>query len=109
MTAALNEFQHMLSTEQRTQLASFSSSPPTPEDVVQFTTQITKANQNRKSSIYAARVQGLLYSVQQYSSIIDTCVSSNQIAALVWGGVKLVILVSVSTLAQFSGKILIND
>ena len=87
----------MLSTEQRTQLASFSSSPPTPEDVIQFTEQITKGNQNRKSNICAARVQELLYSVQQYSSIIDICVGPNQIASLIWGGVKLVILVSVPT------------
>jgi len=92
----------MLSTEQAAQLASFSSSPPTPEDVVQFTEQITKGNQNRKSNIFAARVQGLLYSVQQYSSIIDICTGPNQIAALVWGGVKLVILVGVLTLAEFT-------
>jgi hypothetical protein len=84
----------MLSPEQADQLASFSSSPPTPEDVVQFTEQITSGNKTRKSNIFAGRIQPFLYSVQQYSSIIDTCAASNTTAALAWGGVKLVLLVA---------------
>ena len=92
----------MLSPEQATQLASFSSSPPTPDDVVQFTEQITKGNKTRKSNIFAARVQEFLYSVQQYSSIIYICAGSNTTASLVWGGVKLVLLVGFPTLAPSS-------
>lgn len=92
----------MLSPEQATQLASFSSSPPTPDDVVQFTEQITEANKTRKSDIFAERIRVFLYSVQQYSSIIHICAGSNPTAALVWGGVKLVLLVGFPTLALSS-------
>jgi len=92
----------MLSREQATQLASSSNSPPTPDDVVQLTEQITKDNKARKSNIFAAHVQGFLCSVQQYSSIIDTYVGPNQTAALVWGSVKLVLLVGFPTLPPFS-------
>lgn len=108
MIAALNGFKHMLSTEQATKLAAFSSSAPTPEDVLRLTTEITTANRDRKSRIYASRIQGILSSVQQYSSVIDVCTGPNQIAALVWGSVKLVILVSVSTRVRI-WEILINN
>jgi hypothetical protein len=92
----------MLSPEQATQLASFSSSSPTPDDVVQFTEQITKGMKTRKSNIFAERVQGLLYSIQQYSSIVDVCASSNLTAALVWGSAKILLLVKFLPIAPFS-------
>lgn len=93
MEIALSKFQLMLSPEQAAQLSLFSSTPPTADDVVQLTNQIIEFNKNRKSNILAGRFYGLLSSVQQYYSIVDICAGPNQIAALVWGSVKLVILV----------------
>ncbi|KAF2785963.1 hypothetical protein K505DRAFT_344213, partial [Melanomma pulvis-pyrius CBS 109.77] len=101
---ALDEFQQLLSSDQTTQLASFSGNAPTADDVVRLTDQVTQANASRKSRIFATRTQGLLGSVQQYCTIIDTCVGPNQIAALVWGSIKLVLLVS-SNFAEYFEKL----
>ncbi|KAH7132595.1 ankyrin repeat-containing domain protein [Dendryphion nanum] len=104
LTAALDEFQQLLSSDQVAHLASFSSNVPTADDVVQLTEQVAQANAGRKSRQLADRIQGLLGSVQQYSTIIDTCVGPNQIAALVWGSIKIVLLVS-SNFAEYFEKL----
>jgi hypothetical protein len=93
LATALAEFRQILSSDQTAQLSSFSSNTPTADDIVQLTDDIMKANAGRKSRILASRVQGLLSSVQQYCTIVDTCAGPNQIAALVWGSIKLVLLV----------------
>ena len=90
----------MLSPDQAVQLASFSSAPPTPDDVVQFIGQITEVNKTRKSNVFAGRIQPLLSSVQQYSSALDVCAGSHPAAGLAWGSVKLVLLVDVPSLLQ---------
>lgn len=100
LSTALGAFQQILTADQAAQLRSFSSPAPTPDDVVRLTEQITEANASRKSRLFAKRLQGLLSSIQQYSNIIDTCVGPNQIAALVWGGIKLVLLVCVPLQCQ---------
>jgi len=92
---ALSAFQQILTPDQTAQLRAFSSPAPTPDDVVRLTQQITEANASRKSRLFASRLQGFLSSIQQYCKIIDTCAGPNQIAALVWGGIKLVLLVCV--------------
>ncbi|KAF2270530.1 hypothetical protein CC78DRAFT_573824 [Lojkania enalia] len=104
ITAALDEFQQVLSPDQTAQLRSFSSHAPTADDVVRLTQQVIQANASRKSRLFASRLQGLLSSVQQYCMIIDTCVGPNQIAALVWGSIKLVLLVS-SNFAEYFDKL----
>ncbi|KAH8712110.1 hypothetical protein GQ44DRAFT_661085 [Phaeosphaeriaceae sp. PMI808] len=104
LTTALDEFQQVLSPDQTTQLISFLSHAPTAADVVQLTEQVTRANATRKSRLFATRIHGLLGSVQQYCTIIDTCVGPNQIAALVWGSIKLVLLVS-SNFAEYFDKL----
>jgi hypothetical protein len=95
LTAALNEFRQALTPDQTDQLISSLSHPPTADDVVRLTEQVTRPNAGRKSRLFATRIQGLLESVQQYRNIIDTCTGPNQIAALVWGGLKLVLLVCI--------------
>ncbi|KAF2732168.1 hypothetical protein EJ04DRAFT_608906, partial [Polyplosphaeria fusca] len=77
MIASLDEFRQFLTSEQIAQLASSSSNAPTADDVARLTEQITRSNADRKSRLFATRIQGLLRSIQQYCTIIDTCVSSN--------------------------------
>jgi predicted metal-binding protein len=93
LATAVAEFRQILSSDQTAQLSSFSSDTPTADDIVQLTDDIMKANAGRKSRILASRVQELLRSVQQYCTIVDTYAGPNQIAALVWGSIKLVLLV----------------
>ncbi|KAF7508070.1 hypothetical protein GJ744_009652 [Endocarpon pusillum] len=104
LAIALSEFQQILSPDQTAQLASFSNNAPTAEDVVRLTDNMIQANAGRKSRLFAHRVQGLLDSVQQYCSIVDTCAGPNQIAALVWGSIKLVLLV-LSNFAEYFDKL----
>ena len=92
---ALEEFRQILTPDQTAQLVSSLSHTPTADDVVRLTDQVTRANAHRKSRIFANRIQGLLGSVQQYCTIIDTCVGPNQTAALVWGSIKVFLLVCI--------------
>ena len=93
LATAVAEFRQILSSDQTAQLSSFSSDTPTADDVVQLTDDIMKANAGRNSRILASRVQEFLRSVRQYCTIVDTYAGPNQIAALVWGSIKLVFLV----------------
>jgi hypothetical protein len=86
----------MLTPDQTARLKSDLNRAPTHNDVVLLTDQVIQTNASRKSHIFASRLQSLLGSVQQYCNIVDTCVGPNQIASLVWGSVKLVILVCTS-------------
>ena len=104
LTAALNEFQQILTPDQAAQLNASSSHAPTADDVLRLTEQVTRANAGRNSRLFATRIQGLLVSVQQYHSILDTYAGPNQIAALVWGSIKLVLLVS-SNFAEYFDKL----
>jgi methyltransferase-like protein len=90
----LEEFQQRLSPDQATQLKSIAAHTPNAEDVLQLTNAINEKNSHRKSRILADRVQEFLNSVQQYCNIVETCTGPNQTAALVWGCVKLAILVN---------------
>ncbi|KAG9251495.1 uncharacterized protein F5Z01DRAFT_267855 [Emericellopsis atlantica] len=61
-----------------------------------FTAQLQQEHQLRKGRGVAARLISVLQSVQAFSSIVDTLVSSKpDIAALVWGSVKLALLVRI--------------
>ena len=91
---ALKGFQDSLTSEQVTQLTAFSSALPGVEDVLHLTKKINEQNSHRKSRVFVTRIQGLLDFTQQYCSIIDTCAGSNQISALVWGTIKLFVLVN---------------
>ena len=95
LATALKEFQEGLSPEQETRFKSIATHTPKAEDVLQLTDEIIEKNAHRKSRMFADRVRGFLNSVQQFCSIIDTFAASNQIAALVWGSVKLIILVNI--------------
>ena len=95
LAIALSEFQRNLSPDQLTQLSSLQSYTPTADDfdVLSLTTDIVAKNSDRKSRFFASRVQPLLVSIQQYCTVLDTYAGSHPIVALVWGSIKLVLLV----------------
>ena len=71
-----------------------SEGTPVAQDVVHLLSEIDKENSARRSRVWAKQVRGILDSVQQYCSIVDTFIQANPaITSLVWGSVKLVILV----------------
>ncbi|KAG2160451.1 hypothetical protein JADG_000190 [Aureobasidium aubasidani] len=82
---ALKSFENSLDPEQKIKLQTIKAVPDA-HDVAKFTHQLDQENAKRQSRCVAARISPLLESVQQFSKVVETFVSSNpQIAALVSG------------------------
>lgn len=94
LQVALDSFKTSLNDQQRQELDSLSAHPDAAA-VLQFTTLLDEKNAARRSRCIAARVHTVLACIQQFTTVVDTFVSSNpNIAALLWGSVKLTLLVS---------------
>jgi len=101
---ALRSFQDSLDPEQKTKFLIIKAVPDA-HAVAEFTHQLDQENAKRQSRCVSARISPLLESIQQFSGIVETFVSSHpQIAALNWGSIKLVLQVSElpATLKQMS-------
>lgn len=73
----------MLSTSQKSHLQALNSTPDV-HAVLTFTAEIDMENAKRRSRGVASRLVGILQSIQQFSSVVETFVSSNpNIAALI--------------------------
>lgn len=91
---ALDAFQAILTDDQRQKLNGIGAIRD-PDTVMILTAQLDRENQLRKGSGIACRLASVLQSVQSFSAVVDTFVSSRpEIAALVWGSTKLAMLVS---------------
>ena len=89
---ALRDYETILSDEDRNQL--HSQGRPDATAAIKFTTLIDRECSNRRRQCMGPRLITFLESIQQFSQVVDTFVSSNPtVAALVWGGVKLALLV----------------
>lgn len=94
--AALNEFQAVLTPEQKVQFLAQSGKPDA-TSVITFMTKIDNENATRRQRGVSSRLFGVLESIRGFSNIVDTFVSSHpNVAALVWGSVKFVIHVRVT-------------
>jgi len=92
---ALSEFESILTEEQKTELRSYRGTLPSATAAMILTAEIDRKNSRRRSRCVGPRLTNLLECVQRFSSIVDTFVSGSQsvIAGLVWGGVKIALLV----------------
>jgi hypothetical protein len=92
LNEAVDDFQRILTEDQRTALKNIKSIPDV-DAVFVFTAQLDWSQDRRGRSI-GTRLHSVLQCVREFSAIIDTFVSSNpNIAALIWGSVKLTIQV----------------
>ena len=94
LQVALQGFEAVLTPSQRLQLR---NSHPVPDAaaVTAFTQTLDAENANQQRRCVATRLHPLLESVQKFTTIVDTFVSSHpDIAALVWGSLKLALVVS---------------
>lgn len=89
---ALHDYEASLSDQQKVQLRS--EGLPDATAVARLTNIIDEqCNENRRRCM-GPRISLFLESIQQFSTVVDTFVSSHpETAALVWGGVKLTLLV----------------
>jgi hypothetical protein len=101
---ALVSFQDFLTDEQKQQYLAGTVKPDV-ASVIAFVGQIDANNSNTTRRCVAPRLCTFLEATQQFSSVVDTFVSSNPtIAALVWGGVKMAILTA-SNVASYFDKV----
>ena len=92
LTTALRDYETILSDEDKRQL--HVQGPPDATAAIRLTTLIDKNCNNRRKRCLGPRLITFLESIQQFSKVADTFVSAHpEVAALVWGGVKLTILV----------------
>lgn len=99
LAQALHDYEAILSDEERVQLRS--QGVPSANDAINLTTLIDKKTKDNRLHCMGPRLITFLESVQQFSSIVDVSVSSNpQVAALVWGGVKLALLVGLCAIEE---------
>ena len=93
---ALNDFQQILSDREKEQFQA--QEKPDVSAVINLTTLIDENCNSRRKRCMGARVTAFLESIRYFSAIlsspVDAFVSSHpEVAALVWGGVKLALLV----------------
>ncbi|KAH6621545.1 hypothetical protein B0J18DRAFT_229731 [Chaetomium sp. MPI-SDFR-AT-0129] len=99
LNEAVDDFQRILTEDQRTELKNIKSIPDA-DAVLVFTAQLDLSQRRRGRSI-ATRLHSVLQSVREFSAVIDTFVSSHpEIAALVWGSVKLTIQVRCAEIVE---------
>jgi hypothetical protein len=94
LEVALSEFGSVLTDDERKQLQQIKAVPDASAALV-FTAKLDASNSTRRGKSIGARAYSMLQSIQQFSAIVGTFASANpDIAALVWGSVKLTILAS---------------
>ena len=92
LVQAIHDYETILSDEDRSQL--HSQDLPNATAAINLTTRIDRQCSSRRSQCMGPRLITFLESVQQFSGVVDTFVSSHpEVAALVWGGVKFTLLV----------------
>ncbi|KAF5534767.1 NACHT domain-containing protein [Fusarium napiforme] len=90
---AINSFRTVLTPEQLDEFNRIQSVPDT-DAVLVFTAELDLQRQNQRGKSIASRLYPVLQAVHNFTSIIDTFVSSNPtIAALVWGSVKMTMMI----------------
>lgn len=93
---ALASFQSTLNDEERVKLQRMKGSPCDAVSVTQFTHELDRLDTGRRGKSMVTTSHSLLQSVVQFYHIAETYVSSQpEIAALVWGSVKLAFMVRI--------------
>lgn len=88
---ALENFHRILTPEE---FAKLSNTPPSAESILDMTKEIDRKGKKRRLRRFASHFAPLVDSIQRYSIAVEILISSNpQIAALVWGSIKVVIIV----------------
>ena len=96
LVQALNDYETILPDKDKIQL--HSQGAPDVMAALNLATTIDAKNTSHRRQCMGPRLITFLESVQHFSSIVDTFVSSHpEIAALVWGGLKLALLVLISS------------
>ncbi|KAH8893514.1 hypothetical protein GQ53DRAFT_780886 [Thozetella sp. PMI_491] len=92
----LQDFQSILSADQILELQEHKTVPDA-DAVLVFTAELDSRNRNRRGRSIASNLFSTLQCVRDFSAVIDTFVSSHpEVAALVWGSVRLTMVLIVN-------------
>ncbi|KPM39248.1 hypothetical protein AK830_g7313 [Neonectria ditissima] len=99
---AVARFQAILSDEHRIKLQNLRGAPHDSQAVIAFTAELDRLDPNRRGKSVASRLASFLQTIQQFSPVVDTYVQSNpQLAALIWGSVRLTFLLLANFTSYF--------
>lgn len=100
---ALKAFRDVLTDEERERLRDEMAVSRDAGQVIAFTASLDLVDPYRRGRSIATRLHSILQTVLQFSQVVDTYVSSHpEIAALVWGSVRLAFTVRFFPLRQIS-------
>ncbi|KAF4454836.1 NACHT domain protein [Fusarium austroafricanum] len=99
---AVAEFQAVLTEEQRQEFSRTKKEKPV-DCILTFTAELDLENRKkRRGHSIASRLRHVLQTVQEFSTVIDTFMSSNpDTAALIWGSVKFTILIAMNAVSFY--------
>ncbi|MCJ1284327.1 hypothetical protein MMC26_003658 [Xylographa opegraphella] len=101
LEVALSDFGSVLTDDERKQLQQIKEVPDASAALI-FTAKLDASNTTRRGRSIGARAFSMLQSVQQFSAIVETFVSSHpDVAALVWGSVKLTVLIAANITSYY--------
>ncbi|KAF5585825.1 hypothetical protein FPANT_7379 [Fusarium pseudoanthophilum] len=86
-------FQAILTDEDRKKLQQLKTTSHDSQSIITFTAELDLLDKNRRGKSVASRLASFLQTIEQFTPIVDTYIQSNpDIAALIWGSIKLTFL-----------------
>ncbi|KAL6362058.1 hypothetical protein LRP88_05541 [Fusarium phalaenopsidis] len=83
-------FQAILTDNDRKNLQQLKTEPHDAQSIIMFTASLDRFDPKRRGKSVASRLASFLQTIEQFTPIVDTYIQSNpEIAALVWGSVRL--------------------
>ncbi|KAG5790870.1 hypothetical protein H9Q69_010065 [Fusarium xylarioides] len=93
LEATIAGFQAILTDEDRKKLQQLKTTSHDSQSIITFTAELDFLDKNRRGKSVASRLASFLQTIEQFTPIVDTYIQSNpDIAALIWGSVKLTFL-----------------
>lgn len=97
---ALQKFHQIITPDEFLGLST-GNTPLNAQSILDLTSEVNGKGKKRKLRRWASRLVPFVESIQRYSAAIETGVSSNpQIAGLVWGSIKIVLIVCTPSLFE---------
>ncbi|KAJ4253487.1 hypothetical protein NW757_005439 [Fusarium falciforme] len=83
-------FQAILTDDDRKNLQQLKTEPHDAQSIIMFTASLDRFDPKRRGKSVASRLASFLQTIEQFTPIVNTYIQSNpEIAALVWGSVRL--------------------
>ncbi|UZP43279.1 hypothetical protein NXS19_011095 [Fusarium pseudograminearum] len=102
LETAVARFQAHLKDDERVRLQGLKATPHDIQAVIIFTAELDRSDPKRRGKSVATRLSSFLQTIQQFFPAIDTFVSSNpELAALIWGSVRLTFVILSNFVSYF--------